>query len=122
MKVRVKQAAHREKKKKKKIVEDVDEVGGGSRQLLDSYMSRDFAFFMSLASVDDLVYARGGLYRTHRLYNCVWDWNFWGRLMGKVDGGWLESWVCFIIEIYNLNLYIIEIYINYVYIVLLRHI
>ena len=102
MKVRVKQAAHREKKKKKKIVEDVDVVRGGSRQLLDIYMSKDFTFFMSLAAVDDLVYGRGRLYMTHRLYNCVWDWNFWGRLMVKVDGGWLESWVCLIVVCYDI--------------------
>ena len=101
VKVRVKQAAHREKKKKKKVVEDVDVVGGGSSRLLDIYMSKDFTFFMALAAVDDSVYARGGLYRTHRLYNCVWDWNFWGRLMGKVDGGWLESWVCLIVVRYD---------------------
>lgn len=55
VKVRVKQAAHREKKKKKKVVEDVDVVGGGSSRLLDIYMSKDFTFFMSLSAVDDLM-------------------------------------------------------------------
>lgn len=61
---------------------------------------RTFHFFMALAAVADSVYARGGLYRSHRLYNCDWDWNFWGRLMGRVDGGWLESWVCLIVVKY----------------------